>query len=91
MARRRAGHYLQGSRTSLLSAQSYLFRDYRLVVSVSLPGSPENLSRLKKDAAAAIGMGDPYQFSRAFKRIHGLSPRAFQQYRRGHAPDAMSG
>ncbi len=40
MARRRAGHYLQGSRTSLLSAQSYLFRDYRLVVSVSLPGSP---------------------------------------------------
>lgn len=46
MARRRVGHYLQGSRTSLLSAQSYLFRDYRLVVSVSLPGSPENLSRL---------------------------------------------
>ena len=39
MARRRAGHYLQGSRTSLLSAQSYLFRDYRLIVSVSLPGS----------------------------------------------------
>ncbi len=48
MARRRAGHYLQGSRTSLLSAQSYLFRDYRLVVSVSLPGSPENLSRLEE-------------------------------------------
>ena len=46
MARRRAGHYLQGSRTSLLPAQSYLFRDYRLVVSISLPGSPENLSRL---------------------------------------------
>jgi conjugal transfer ATP-binding protein TraC len=46
MARRRAGHYLQGSRTSLLSAQSYLFRDYRLIVGVSLPGGPENLSRL---------------------------------------------
>lgn len=38
-----------------------------------------------KDAAAAIGMADPYQFSRAFKRIHGLSPRAFQRYRRGDA------
>ena len=48
MARRRAGHYLQGSRTSLLPAQSYLFRDYRLVVSISLPGSPENLSRLEE-------------------------------------------
>jgi conjugal transfer ATP-binding protein TraC len=46
MARRRAGHYLQGSRTSLLTAQSYLFRDFRLVVSVSLAGSPDNLSRL---------------------------------------------
>ena len=46
MARRRTGHYLQGSRASLLSAQSYLFRDFRLIVSVSLPGSPENLSRL---------------------------------------------
>lgn len=48
MARRRAGHYLQGSRASLLTAQSYLFRDFRLVVSVSLPGSPENLSRLEE-------------------------------------------
>lgn len=46
MARRRVGHYLAGSRASLLPAQSYLFRDFRLVVSVSLPGSPENLARL---------------------------------------------
>ncbi len=36
-----------------------------------------------KDAAAAIGWSDPYQFSRAFKRIHGLSPQAFQRYRHG--------
>ena len=28
-------HYLQGSRTSLLSAQGYLFRDYRLVVTAT--------------------------------------------------------
>lgn len=36
-----------------------------------------------KEAAAAIGIADPYQFSRAFKRLYGLSPQAFQQYRRG--------
>jgi AraC-like DNA-binding protein len=40
-----------------------------------------------KDAAESIGMSDPYQFSRAFKRIHGLSPRAFQRYRRGEAAE----
>ncbi len=46
MARRRVGHCLAGARQSLLPNQSYLFRDFRLVVSVSLPGSPENLSRI---------------------------------------------
>ena len=46
MARRRVGHYLAGSRTSLVPNQSYLFRDFRLAVSLSLPGSPENLSRI---------------------------------------------
>ena len=40
-----------------------------------------------KEAAAAIGMADPYQFSRAFKRLYGLSPQAFQQYRRGEGVD----
>ena len=34
-----------------------------------------------KDAAAAIGMADPYQFSRAFKRVYGVSPQAFKRYR----------
>lgn len=48
MARRRVGHYLQGSRRSLLAAQSYLLRDFRLVVAVSLVGSPENLARLEE-------------------------------------------
>src|SRR6202162_6464886 len=43
MARRRVGHYLAGSRNSLLPAQSYLFRDFRLVVSISTPGNPEDL------------------------------------------------
>ena len=48
MARRRVGHYLQGSRRSLLTAQSYLLRDFRLVLAVSLVGSPENLARLEE-------------------------------------------
>lgn len=48
MARRRVGHYLQGSRRSLLAAQSYLLRDFRLVLAVSLVGSPENLARLEE-------------------------------------------
>jgi len=34
MARRRVGHYLAGSQASLVPAQSYLLRDFRLVVSV---------------------------------------------------------
>jgi AraC-like DNA-binding protein len=44
-----------------------------------------------KDAAAAIGLSDPYQFSRAFKRIHGLSPQAFQRYRGGNPEDPSPG
>ena len=46
MARRRVEHYLAGSRSSLLPAQSYLLRDFRLVISVSVPGSPADLARL---------------------------------------------
>ncbi|MEK7757141.1 MAG: TraC family protein, partial [Planctomycetota bacterium] len=46
MARRRVEHYLAGSRASLLPAQSYLFRDFRLLVSISIPGNPEDLARL---------------------------------------------
>ena len=46
MARRRVQHYLAGSRASLLPAQSYLFREFRLVMSISVPGNPEDLARL---------------------------------------------
>jgi len=46
MARRRVGHYLAGARRSLLPTQSYLLREFRLVVSVSLPGNPTDLARL---------------------------------------------
>ena len=47
MARRRVEHYLAGSRASLLPAQSYLLRDFRLLVSLSIPGNPEDLGRLE--------------------------------------------
>ncbi|MBE0623518.1 MAG: type IV secretion system protein TraC [Burkholderiales bacterium] len=46
MARRRFERYLGGSRTSLLPAHNYLLRDFRLVLSVALPGKPEDLARL---------------------------------------------
>jgi conjugal transfer ATP-binding protein TraC len=39
-------HCLSAARVSPLGAQAYLFRHYRLVLSVSLPGGPENLGRL---------------------------------------------
>jgi conjugal transfer ATP-binding protein TraC len=48
MARRRVGHYLAGAHHSLLPNQSYLFRNFRLILSVSLPGSPDNLSRIEE-------------------------------------------
>ena len=56
MARRRVGHYLAGTRKSLLPNQSYLFRDFRLIVSVSLPGGIENLSRIDEMLLLRDGM-----------------------------------
>lgn len=47
MARRRVGHYLAGTRCSLLPSQSYLLREFRLVMSVSVPGNPGDLGRLE--------------------------------------------
>ena len=46
MARKRVAHYIQGGRRTLLPAQSYLLRDFRLVLSVSIPGSAQELARL---------------------------------------------
>jgi AraC-like DNA-binding protein len=37
---------------------------------------------LVKEAAARVGFADPYHFSRAFKSVHGVAPRALQGYRR---------
>ena len=56
LARRRVGHYLRGARQSLLPNQSYLFRRFRLVASVCLPGSPENLGRIDELLLLRDGM-----------------------------------
>ncbi len=36
-------------------------------------------NRLVKEAANRVGFADPYHFSRCFKNVHRLSPRAFQR------------
>jgi AraC family transcriptional regulator len=37
---------------------------------------------LVKEAAQRVGFSDPYHFSRAFKTVHGVAPRALLGYRR---------
>lgn len=37
---------------------------------------------LVKEVAQRVGFADPYHFSRAFKAVHGVSPRALLGYRR---------
>jgi AraC-like DNA-binding protein len=37
---------------------------------------------LIKEVAARVGFDDPYHFSRAFKAVHGVAPRALLNYRR---------
>ena len=34
---------------------------------------------LVKDVAATVGFQDPYHFSRVFKSVYGVSPKAFVQ------------
>jgi len=36
---------------------------------------------LVKEVAQRVGFADPYHFSRAFKAVHGVAPRALLQYR----------
>jgi conjugal transfer ATP-binding protein TraC len=75
MARRRVGHYLAGARQSLLPNQSYLLRNFRLVVSVSLPGSPENLSRIDE----LLLLRDGHRATctqRVFRRAPGRRPNS---------------
>lgn len=39
---------------------------------------------LVKEAAQRVGFSDPYHFSRCFKAIHGVAPRALSRYRQTH-------
>ena len=39
---------------------------------------------LVKEAAERVGFADPYHFSRAFKAVHGVAPRALLHYRRAN-------
>jgi AraC-like DNA-binding protein len=36
---------------------------------------------LVKEVAQRVGFADPYHFSRAFKAVHGVAPRALLRYR----------
>ncbi len=38
---------------------------------------------LVKEVAARVGFADPFHFSRAFKSVHGVAPRALLHYRSG--------
>lgn len=38
---------------------------------------------LVKEAAQRVGFADPYHFSRAFKAVHGVAPRALLRFRAG--------
>jgi AraC-like DNA-binding protein len=45
---------------------------------------------LVKQVGGLVGFDDPYHFSKAFKRVYGLSPEAFRSRGRGVAPVASS-
>lgn len=45
LARQRTGHLLQGAQASLTSGFHYTLRDFRLMMSVTLPGDAEDLNR----------------------------------------------
>lgn len=47
LARRRVGYMLRGSQYSLVQGASFLLRDYRLVMSVSMPGNIDSRQRLE--------------------------------------------
>lgn len=60
LARRRAEHYLNGTRTSLSTGGNFLLRDFRLVVSGFLPcrhldaGAKDEITRLRESVASIL-------------------------------------
>jgi len=45
---------------------------------------------LVKEVAERVGFSDPYHFSRAFKAVHGVAPRALLRYRPGAGKTAKA-
>lgn len=61
---------------------------YRLLMRLKMNRAAELLldrGMLVKEAAAALDFADAFHFSRAFKRVYGLSPERFLHQRRGSA------
>src|SRR5690606_25312463 len=52
LARRRVGHLLRGAQTSLTSGFHYTVRDFRLMMSATLPGDANDLN--KRDEVMAL-------------------------------------
>ncbi|MEO8152368.1 MAG: type IV secretion system protein TraC [Rhizobacter sp.] len=57
LARRRTGFYLRGAHTSIARGFHYTVRDFRLVFSVSLPGSIDDMTRRDELLAMRDSMG----------------------------------
>src|SRR5262245_2217439 len=57
LSRQRAAHLLSGARRSLTTGFHYTIRDFRLMMSVTVPGSAEDLSRCEELIALRDGMG----------------------------------
>jgi AraC-like DNA-binding protein len=58
---------------------------YQLLVRLKMARAAElllNRRLLVREAGRRVGYEDPYHFSKAFKRVYGLSPEAFRSHRR---------
>ncbi len=58
----------------------------RLDLAASLLADPRHRGRTITDVAFGVGFKDASHFSRAFKYLHGQSPRAFREGRAGASP-----
>src|SRR5262249_2820156 len=56
LARRRVAHYLRGSHVSLTQGYHYTVRDFKLAMSVTVPGGLDNLSRREELTTLREGM-----------------------------------
>ena len=60
---------------------------YRMLVRLKIDHAANLIiteARKLEEIGAEVGFPDPYHFSRVFKRVHGMSPKAFRKnYHRG--------